>query len=134
MCDHPKGDIRILYPGSTKWCSICGALWVEAENGWVMPTLESGQGTENFLKYTHATEMRKAAMVKVELSHMRLRKALVEERLAKLKSQSEPLSGLMAENISDRDRLYAAAFYVVVGRMPKCAKLAHNSKGDRDAD
>ena len=49
----------------------------------------------------------------------KLDNALIHERLAEIKSQAEPLDGLMKEAMSERDRLYAAAFYVVVGRMPE---------------
>lgn len=44
--------------------------------------------------------------------------AKIRERLAEIKSQHEPLASLLSEQRSERDRLYAAAFYVVVGRMP----------------
>jgi len=39
-------------------------------------------------------------------------------RLAEIRSQSEPLDKLLTEKMSERERLYAAAFFVVVGRMP----------------
>lgn len=42
----------------------------------------------------------------------------IKERLAEIKSQHEPLAGLLEKPMSERGRLYAAAFYVVVGRFP----------------
>lgn len=50
---------------------------------------------------------------------MKLENASIHERLAQIKSQSDPLDSLVKSQLSERDRLYAAAFYVVVGRMPK---------------
>ena len=44
--------------------------------------------------------------------------AEIHERLAEIKSQHEPMNSLLDAAMSERDRLYAAAFYVVVGRMP----------------
>ena len=47
-----------------------------------------------------------------------LENAQIKERLAEIKSQHEPLASLAEQPLSERDRLYAAAFYVVVGRLP----------------
>ncbi len=44
--------------------------------------------------------------------------AQIHERLAEIKSQHEPLATLATKAMSERERLYAAAFYVVVGRFP----------------
>jgi hypothetical protein len=43
----------------------------------------------------------------------------IKERLAEILSQSEPLDKLISTVMPERDRLYAAAFYVVVGRIPE---------------
>lgn len=51
------------------------------------------------------------ASVKLELETIKC-------RLAEIRSQAEPLDKLLTEKMSERDRLYASAFYVVVGRMP----------------
>ena len=48
-----------------------------------------------------------------------LQNAQIIERLAEIKSQQEPLESLLKEAMSERDRLYAAACYVVTGRMPE---------------
>jgi hypothetical protein len=45
--------------------------------------------------------------------------ARIHERLAEIKSQHHPLESLANARLTDRERLYAAAFYVVVGRMPE---------------
>lgn len=45
--------------------------------------------------------------------------ARIRERLAEIQSQREPLARLIEKQLSERDALYAAAFYVVVGRMPE---------------
>lgn len=45
--------------------------------------------------------------------------ARIRERLSEIKSQSEPLAGLLTKRMSERERLHAAAFYVVIGRFPE---------------
>ena len=45
--------------------------------------------------------------------------ARVMERLAEIDSQHEPIASLLEEKMSERERLYAIAFYVAVGRMPE---------------
>ena len=70
----------------------------------------------------------KVARAKAELGRasLALTNAQISERLAEIKSQHEPLFSLIGmEDILDpayqtvRKKLYAAAFYVVVGRMPE---------------
>jgi hypothetical protein len=52
----------------------------------------------------------------------KLENARIHERLAELKSQHDPLNKMIGLPVSDpnylamREKLYAAAFYVVVGR------------------
>lgn len=55
-------------------------------------------------RYNHASTA-------LELAH-------IKRRLAELLSQYEPLNSLCANETQERDRLYAAAHYAVVGRMP----------------
>jgi len=43
----------------------------------------------------------------------------IKERLAEILSQADPLDKLISTVMPERDRLYAAAFYVVVGRIPE---------------
>ena len=55
---------------------------------------------------------------RLNAAHAALDNASIRERLAEMKSQSEPLASLMYARVSERERLYAAAFYCVNGRMP----------------
>lgn len=48
-----------------------------------------------------------------------LRVAQIEDRLAEIKSQHEPLSSMADKLAVHRDDLYAISFYVVVGRWPE---------------
>ena len=48
-----------------------------------------------------------------------LENARVMERLAEIDSQYEPIASLLEEKMSERERLYAIAFYVAVGRIPE---------------
>ena len=72
--------------------------------------------------YFLATEKRRAAYNQYNHASVALELAHIKERLAQIKSQTEPLSSLMDEPLSERDRLYASAFFVVVGRMPEVVK------------
>ena len=59
--------------------------------------------------------------------------AEIKERLAEIKSQHEPLASLAEQPVSERDRLYAAAFYVVVGRLPN-SMILPNSPAQSGSD
>jgi hypothetical protein len=72
----------------------------------------------NFQNYITAQAEKRAAYERYNYAGVALENAQIKERLAEIKSQHEPLAGLLAQPSSERDRLYAAAFYVVVGRMP----------------
>ena len=43
----------------------------------------------------------------------------IKERLAEILSQADPLDKLISTVMPERARLYAAAFFVVVGRIPE---------------
>lgn len=73
---------------------------------------------DDFDKYQKAQADSRAAYERLNYASVALENAHIKERLAKIKSQQEPLAGLMAQKLSERDRLYAAAFYVVIGRFP----------------
>jgi flagellar biosynthesis/type III secretory pathway protein FliH len=73
----------------------------------------------DFLKYQLAKAEEKAQRWHYEAAAALLENAGVRERLAEIRSQHEPLASLLTEAMSERDRLYAAAFYVVLGRLPK---------------
>ncbi len=72
--------------------------------------------------YFRAQAETKAARAVHNYAGVNLRLKQIEERLAEIKSQHEPLHELLnlpGADMSGRDRLYAAAFYVVIGRMPE---------------
>lgn len=71
-----------------------------------------------FGDYMNAQERRRTAYERYNYAGTALELAYIKERLAEIKSQHEPLNGLLSKAMSERDRLYAAAFYVVIGRMP----------------
>lgn len=73
---------------------------------------------DDFGNYMKAQAEKRAAYERYNYAGAALETAQIKERLAEIKSQHEPLNGLLAAPMSERDRLYAAAFYVVVGRMP----------------
>lgn len=72
----------------------------------------------DFLNYMLATERRKKAEVDHNRAGVDLELSQIRERLAEIKSQGGPLKELIEREISERDRLYSAAYYVVIGRMP----------------
>ncbi len=78
-----------------------------------------------FFEYLKATSERHCAFERFNYASSALDMARIRERLAEIKSQHQPLASLLDAQISERDRLYAAAFYVVVGRMPQQSRLSH---------
>ena len=73
---------------------------------------------DEFLYYMKAQADTRAALERLNFASAALENAQIRERLAKIKSQSDPLASLIGQEMKERDRLYAAAFYVVNGRMP----------------
>lgn len=71
-----------------------------------------------FMKYELEKANKRAAYANLSHASAAYENVLIRERLAEIKSQHEPLNSLIISAMSERDRLYAAAFYVVVGRMP----------------
>lgn len=76
----------------------------------------------NFSAYLAAQSDRKAAYNLYCYASQKLENAQIRERLAEIKSQHEPIASLLNEKLSERDRLYAIAFYVVIGGMPEKEK------------
>lgn len=72
----------------------------------------------DFKYYMHMQDCARKAYAEYNAAARGLDLARINERLAEIKSQHEPLARLIDQRMSERDRLYAAAFYVVVGRMP----------------
>jgi hypothetical protein len=79
-----------------------------------------------FLDYMRVLTKEKAAYNEYNYAAANLENKQIKKRLAEIKSQHEPLSSLIDVKLSERDRLYAAAFYVVIGRMPESVKTTHN--------
>jgi hypothetical protein len=71
-----------------------------------------------FAKYQTAKAEAKAAYELYNYAGIALELAQIKERLAEMASQHEPLAALRDAEMSERDRLYAAAHYAVVGRLP----------------
>jgi hypothetical protein len=72
----------------------------------------------DFAAYLHAQTRTEKAYAEYNSAARALEIAQIRQRLAEIKSQHEPLASLVIAKLSERDRLHAAAFYVVVGRMP----------------
>lgn len=76
--------------------------------------------TEKLMKaqwrYALARADKRAAYERCNRADAALEMARIKERLAEIMSQHEPLASLLSRPMSERDRLYAAAYYVVVGR------------------
>ncbi len=72
-----------------------------------------------FKHYLHMQDRTALARARAEAAAAQLELAQIRERLAKIKSQYEPLATLTQDGtLAVREKLYAAAFYVVVGRLP----------------
>ena len=71
-----------------------------------------------FLDYMLQQARKETAFARYNHASVALENAQIKERLAEIRSQHEPLASLSNQPLSERDRLYAAAFYVVVGRLP----------------
>jgi len=93
----------------------------------------------DFIRYQLAKANRRAAHAEYNHASVALRLAQIEERLAEIQSQHEPLGGLLAQDTSNRDKLIAAARYVVIGRpvpeapAPATLELALNAALQRFA-
>ncbi len=74
--------------------------------------------TDNLSSYFLATSEKERAYEHYNYASAALDNAKIKERLAEIKSQHEPIASLLDKQLSERERLYAAAFYVVIGRMP----------------
>ena len=72
----------------------------------------------DFLIYLQRRSETEAARQQYNYAGVNLDRAQIYERLAQIESQHEPLAGLMDAVMPERDRLYAAAHFVVYGRLP----------------
>lgn len=73
----------------------------------------------DFQEYMLQQAKREAAYANYNYAGQALENARVRERLAEIKSQSQPLTNLLIQQMTERERLYAAAYYVVMGRLPE---------------
>jgi hypothetical protein len=80
---------------------------------------EKGDNMSDFMVYQKAGADREAAFQQYCYAGVNLELCKIRERMAEIKSQHEPLASLIEKPISERDRLYAVAFYVVNGRFPE---------------
>ena len=71
-----------------------------------------------FANYQTAKAEAQAAYERRNYAGAALELARIKERLAEMASQHEPLASLRDADMTERDRLYAAAHYAVVGRLP----------------
>jgi hypothetical protein len=77
-----------------------------------------GGKVSDFAHYMLEQSRRETAYERYNYAGASLENAQIKERLAQIKSQSDPLDDLLKQRMSERERLYAAAYFVVVGRMP----------------
>jgi hypothetical protein len=78
---------------------------------------------DSFSSYMNKKVKTSAAYNQYNYASEALKNAKIEERLAEILSQHEPLANLSGQtDITDRDKLYAAAHYVVYGKMPENVK------------
>lgn len=73
----------------------------------------------DFGKYMYHQAKKEAAWEARNYASARLELAQIQCRLAEIDSQHEPITSLLDKKMSERDRLYAIAHFVVVGRMPE---------------
>jgi len=72
----------------------------------------------NLIEYLNARTETKRAYANYNHAALDLELSQIKERLAKLGSQVDPAEALLRYGASDKDRMVAAAYYVVIGRFP----------------
>jgi hypothetical protein len=72
----------------------------------------------DFAYYLIRKEATRAAVAEVTAAQRAVDLARIYERLAEIRSQYQPLNGLLEKPMSERDKLYSAAYYVVNGKFP----------------
>ena len=72
----------------------------------------------DFASYMHAQDRKEAAYQQYNYAGTKLENESIKCRLAQIKSQSNPIDSLLLAKLSERERLYAISFYVVIGRFP----------------
>ena len=74
--------------------------------------------TDSFSQYMLAQSRKETAYAQYNAASHYLEICQIKERLAEIQSQHEPIASLLNQSLSERERLCATAFYVVIGRMP----------------
>ena len=77
-----------------------------------------GGGMSDFTDHLLKQAEKREAYEKYNFAGQLLENRQIKERLAEIKSQVDPLDKLINKIMPERDRCYAAAFYVVLGRLP----------------
>lgn len=73
----------------------------------------------SFAEYRLKRAETREAVADWERACIKMKLARVKERLAEVDSQHEPFNSIInSTTMNEREKLYAAAFYVVRGRMP----------------
>lgn len=74
----------------------------------------------DFQQFLHQQANVATARAEYNYSSCKLENASIQMRLAEIKSQHQPLATLAAlTTLTERQRMYAAAYYVVHGRIPE---------------
>ena len=71
------------------------------------------------MNYRLALSEKDAAYQQYNYAGQLLENKQIRARLAEIEDHHEPLASLLKADMTERARLYAAAFYVVIGRMPE---------------
>ena len=80
-----------------------------------------------FGNYMYAQERVATARMGYNYASVLLENRQIHQRLAEIASQTEPVNLLIERDLSERAKLYALAFYVVVGRFPDGLNLKEAS-------
>lgn len=75
--------------------------------------------TNKFLEYKLAKSRSETANVRLDLASVEQDKAHINERLAEMASVMDPLSRVRYSEMSERDKCYISAYYVVNGDFPE---------------
>ena len=85
-----------------------------------------------FGNYMYAQERVATARMGYNYASVLLENRQIHQRLAEIASQTEPVNLLIERDLSERAKLYALAFYVVVGRFPDGLNLGEYELPDKE--
>jgi len=72
----------------------------------------------NFSEHTSAINKKRSASNLYQYASANLEVCQIRERLIGIKSQHEPMSGILKRKIPEKEKLYAISYYVVTGQLP----------------